>query len=175
MRIAKLDQRTKNDSRWTINYGPSTIDYGLTYNLQLITYNSNAPLMDELTLPYHLIIPTIICMVGLGAIIFYRKRLFAKNKLLWTSMTVFLILYLFIVGSATYHAIYYQWDLNRYDLDKDGMFGGKEITLKQTEAMQRLSSDTGRNFSFISGFIFALAISTTVYLSASIISKVKRQ
>lgn len=90
-------------------------------------------------------------------------------------MTVFLILYLFIVGSATYEAIYYQWDLNRYDLDKDEMFGGKEITPKQSEAMQRLSSDTGRNLSFITGFIFAFAISTTVYLSASIISKVKRQ
>ncbi|MBK9794342.1 MAG: hypothetical protein IPP60_14915 [Sphingobacteriales bacterium] len=56
---------------------------------------------------------------------------------------------------ATFDAIYYQLDLNRYDLNKDGMFGGKEITNEQNEAMRKLTSDTGRNFSFITGFVFA--------------------
>ena len=79
-------------------------------------------------------------------------------------MTVFLVLYLFIVGSATYEDIYYQWDLNRYDLDKDGFFGGQEVTKDQEAAMQRLTSDVGRNFSFVTGFIFALVISGTVYV-----------
>ena len=79
-------------------------------------------------------------------------------------MTVFLVLYLFIVGSATYEDIYYQWDLNRYDLDKDGFFGGQEVTKDQEAAMQRLTSDVGRNFSFVTGFIFALMISGTVYV-----------
>lgn len=84
--------------------------------------------MDEITIPYHLATPTIICIVALVIIFIYRKKLFLKNKLFWISLTVFLVLYLFIVGSATYGDIYYQWDLNRYDLDKDGMFGGEEIT-----------------------------------------------
>ena len=130
--------------------------------------------MDEITIPYHLAIPTIICLVGFGVILFYRKKLFFKNKLLWTSVTVFLVLYLFIVGSATFDAIYYQWDLNRYDLDKDGMFGGAELTDEQNEAMRKLTSDTGRNFSFITGFVFALIISTAVYISGRIILKLKR-
>jgi hypothetical protein len=60
--------------------------------------------------------------------------------------------------------IYYQWDLNRYDLDKDGLFGGQEITDEQKAAMQRLTNDVGRNFSFITGFIFAGAIGTMIYL-----------
>ena len=59
---------------------------------------------------------------------------------------------------ATFDDIYYQWDLNRYDLDKDGMFSGEEITDQQNEAMRKLTSDTGRNFSFITGFVMALII-----------------
>lgn len=131
--------------------------------------------MDEITIPYHLLTPTIICIVGLFAIVFYRKILFANRKLLWTSVTVFLVIYLLIVGTATYDAIYYQWDLNRYDLDKDGIFSGKEITPEQNEAMRKLTSDTGRNFSFITGFVFALIISTAVYISGRVILKLKRQ
>lgn len=131
--------------------------------------------LDEITIPYHLAIPTIICVVGLVIILIYRKRLFSKNKLFWTSLTIFLVLYLFIVGSATYDDIYYQWDLNRYDLDKDGMFGGEEITAEQEEAMRKLTSDTGRNFSFIIGFVFAAIISTVVYILGRLTLKLKRQ
>lgn len=131
--------------------------------------------MDEITIPYHLATPTIICVVGLLIILIYRKRLFSKSKLFWTSLTVFLVLYLFIVSSATYDDIYYQWDLSRYDLDKDGMFGGEEITKQQEEAMIKLTNDTGRNFSFITGFVFALIISTAVYISGRLILKLKRQ
>src|SRR6187402_1231715 len=98
--------------------------------------------MDEITIPYHLAIPTIICLIGLLTIVFNRKKLFSKNKLRWISLTVFLIFYLFIVGTSTYKGIYYQWDLNRYDLDKDGMFGGAEITVAQKEAMNKLINDT---------------------------------
>ena len=131
--------------------------------------------MTEITVPYHLATPTIICIIGLLAILVYRKRLFTSNKLFWTSLTVFLVIYSLIVGGATYEDIYYQWDLNRYDLDKDGMFGGEEITTEQEEAMRKLTSDTGRNFSFITGFVFAAIISTVVYILGRLTIKLKRQ
>ena len=130
--------------------------------------------MTEITVPYHLATPTIICIIGLLAILVYRKRLFTSNKLFWTSLTVFLVIYLLIVGGATYEDIYYQWDLNRYDLDKDGMFGGEEITTEQEEAMRKLTSDTGRNFSFITGFVFAAIISTVVYILGRLTLKLKK-
>ena len=130
--------------------------------------------MDEITIPYHLATPTIICIIGLLAILVYRKRLFTSNKLFWISFTVFLVIYLLIVGGATYDDIYYQWDLNRYDLNKDGMFGGNELTDEQNEAMRKLTSDTGRNFSFVTGFVFSLIISTAVYISGRVIIKLKR-
>ena len=131
--------------------------------------------MDEITIPYHLAIPTIICIVCLLTIGFKRKKLFLKNRILWISITIFLILYLFVVGNSTFDAIYYQWDLNRYDLDKDGMFRGTEITESQKEAMRKLISDTGRNFSFITGFIFALIISSFVYILGIITLKFKNK
>jgi hypothetical protein len=127
--------------------------------------------VNDITVHYHLAIPTLISGVGLVTIVIFRKRLFGRDKWLWTSLTVFLVVYLFIVGNAMYDDIYYQWDLNRYDLDKDGIFGGEEITKDQEAAMQRLTSDVGRNFSFITGFIFALIVAGTVFLFGRLKSK----
>lgn len=77
---------------------------------------------------------------------------------------MFFVVYLFVVSSALYDDIYYQWDLKRYDLNKDGLFSGQEITDDQTLAMRKLINDVGRNFSFVTGFIFAFFVSVTVYL-----------
>jgi len=89
-------------------------------------------------------------------------------------VTIFLIVYLIIVATATYNDIYYQWDLNKYDLDKDGFFGGQEITKEQGEAMQRLTNDVGRNFSFITGFVVAGFTSTIVYFVGRLLLNLKK-
>jgi hypothetical protein len=104
--------------------------------------------MKDIAIPFHLATPTILCLVGLSMIVFYYKIL-KKNRLFWNSLILFLGLYLLIVGKATYDTIYYQWDLNRYDLNKDGFFNGIEITNSQKEAMKVLTNDTGRNFYFL--------------------------
>lgn len=106
-----------------------------------------------------------------------QKNLFCsvKKRRLWTSVIVFLVFYLFIVGGATCTDIYYQWDLNRYDLNKDGLFSGNEITKEQQEAMQRLTNDTGRNFSFITGLLFAFPISLMTYLIGHIYTRLKER
>jgi hypothetical protein len=85
-------------------------------------------------------------------------------------VTFFLVIYLLIVGSALYTDLYCQWDLNRYDLDRDGFFGGPEQTPAQQAAMSRLTHDTGRNFSFIIGFILAFIIALLVYIIGRIFS-----
>ena len=54
------------------------------------------------------------------------------------------------------------------------MFGGKELTKEQNEAMRKLTSDTGRNFSFNRGLIFALIISVTIFICGIVIKKVRR-
>jgi hypothetical protein len=66
--------------------------------------------MNEITLPYHLIIPSIVSILILGIIFLKRKRIFGIGKLkwFWISLTVFFLLYLFIVGGATYDDIHAQ-------------------------------------------------------------------
>ena len=125
-------------------------------------------------MPYHLIIPTLFSLVGLLAILFNRKKFFDYKKLIWKSVLVFLIIYFYFVGTALFETIYYQWNLNQFDLNQDGMFSGIEITDNQKDAMNKLISDTGRNFSFITGFIFALLVSTIFYFFGLSILKFKK-
>jgi len=129
--------------------------------------------LNEISIPYHLLIPSIISILGLASILLYRKKLFSKNKQLWTSLIIFITVYLLVVGNAAFDDIYYQWDLNRYDLDKDGFFGGQEITKDQEAAMQRLTNDVGRNFSFITGFLMAFVISLTYYFLSKLNMRTK--
>ena len=128
--------------------------------------------MNELSLPYHLIISLIISTLILGIIIYKRKVLFknGKRKLFWISLTVFFVLYLLIVVEATYTDISSKYELIKFDLNKDGFFNGDEITIEQKKAMSKVISDTGRNFSFITGLIFAGIIAFFVF----VIGKVKK-
>ena len=129
--------------------------------------------MKDIAIPFHLAAPTILCLVGLSMMVFYYKIL-KMNRLFRNSLMLFLGLYLLLVGKATYYTIYYQWDLNSYDLNQDGFFNGIEITNSQKEAMRVLTNDSGRNFLFISGFIFAFFSSTIFYVLGLITSKVIR-
>ena len=132
--------------------------------------------MSPITIPYHILIPVIICIVGLIMILAKRKKIFRKNKrrLLWISLTVFLLAYLSVVGSALYDDIYAQWNLNSYDLNKDGFFSGNEINEKQSQAMAKLTNDIGRNLSFITGIIFGLPFMILTYIGGLILTKRKK-
>ncbi|WP_191858941.1 hypothetical protein [Hanstruepera ponticola] len=127
--------------------------------------------MNEISLPYHLIIPSLISILILGIIFLKRKKLFAsgKWKCFWISTAVFFGIYLLVVGGATYSDLNAQFTLNEFDLNKDGFFSGEEITSEQKEAMRKLTSDTGRNFSFITGFIFSGIIALFVFIGGKLI------
>jgi len=126
--------------------------------------------MNEITLPYHLLIPSLISILILGILILKRKKLFVKGKRqwFWISAMLFFGIYFLIVGGATYSDIYAQWNLNQFDLNKDGLFSGSEITTDQKEAMRNLTSDVGRNFSFITGLVFSGIISLLVLVGGKI-------
>lgn len=121
--------------------------------------------MSPINIPYHLFLPF---ALGLGLLIFTvlkRKKILKRSykKCFWLSFIVFLVVYLFFVGSSLFDNIYYQWDLNRYDLNQDGFFSGKELTPDQDKAMFRLTNDVGRNFSFITSLTPAFIVSS-IYL-----------
>ena len=116
-----------------------------------------------------MIIPSLISILALGIIFLKRKKLFTNWKWIWISTTVFLGIYLLIVGGATYTGITSELALQKFDLNGDGFFNGEEITSEQKEAMQKVISDTGRNFSFITGLIFSGIISLFVFICGKII------
>jgi len=105
-----------------------------------------------------------------------RKILLTNNnkKLLWISLTVFLLAYLFLVGNALYDDIFSQWNLNKFDLNNDGFFSGNELNEKQAKAMAALNNSIGRNLAFITGIFFALPLALLTYIIGLIIMKRKK-
>jgi len=84
-----------------------------------------------------------------------------------------LVWYLIIVGGATCESVYNQWVLYKYDLNEGGFFSGEELTKDQKSAMQSLTNDTARNFSVVTGLVFAFIISMVAYLMGHTISRIK--
>lgn len=127
-------------------------------------------------MPQYLLLPALICVLSLIVIIYKKKKIIAKSNMnLFIAILAFLSLYLCIVGNSLFYNIYYQWNLNKYDLNKDGMFVGNEINENQKIALQKLASDTGRNFSFIIGLIFSFIISFFLYIMLSIRTKLEKR
>jgi len=103
--------------------------------------------MNEINIPYHLLIPFLISFLfSLLLILAYWKwRYKIKRKSLWLSLIVFFITYAFFVGIAFYDDISIQIKLNTFDLNHDGLFTGNEITKEQKIVFGKLINDTGRN------------------------------
>ena len=122
--------------------------------------------MNRIELPYHLIIPALIAAFALLAIFYKRKGMFfsGKRKWLWIGLTVFFSFYLIIVGAAAYSDISLKLTLLEFDLNGDDFFSGTEITPQLKIAMQKVSSDTARNFSVITGFIISGILAFVVFL-----------
>jgi hypothetical protein len=120
--------------------------------------------MTPITIPLHLLIPTVVSLAGLIFLLLRRNTLRKKNIALYKSGLIFLFMYALLVGNALGHDLYYQWDLNRYDLNQDGFFSQTETTRGQVLALERLTNDTGWNLSFISAFIVSGLLSICNYI-----------
>jgi energy-coupling factor transporter transmembrane protein EcfT len=132
--------------------------------------------MNEITIHNHLLLPTIIAVLSILLVLFKKDKLiFKTNKNFYFSLLLFFGLYLLIVGNALYQDLFHQWNLNKYDLDKDGFFSGNEINESQKNAMQQLTNDTGRNFSFIIGLLFSCFVSTLTFLILSVSTKINKR
>lgn len=97
--------------------------------------------MNQIRLPYHLIIPTVISILFLITVIYKHKKLFnsINQKIFWISLTVFLLVYILIVGGASYATITSQLALQKIDLNQDGFFTLNEITTAQKAALENVT------------------------------------
>jgi len=132
--------------------------------------------MTPITIPYHLFIPALISLILFLLILTRLKKIFSrsKKKTIWVSILFFLMIYTIIVGSATFEDIYCQLDLNKYDLNLDGLFSENEINTNQQAAYERLINDLGRNFSVFSGLIFSGVISLFIFIIGTGIEKYRK-
>ncbi len=119
--------------------------------------------MNPLEIPYHLVLPCLLSVAGLGLIAWKRKKLFKQNSILWCAVVVFLSVYALVVGMATYQDIWLQCEVNRLDINGDGLFSSSEMTPEVQELLRKQTSDIGRNFSFVRGWVVAFIFAAMVY------------
>ena len=120
--------------------------------------------MENITVKKHLVIALIFAIL----ILIYSFKSKHKRKLL---INLFLGTYIVIIAYIIFYDIYLQYYLNSFDIDKNGFFNGDEITIEQKKAMQKLSSDTERNFSFITGLFYSAILSGILYKLVGITKK----
>jgi len=126
--------------------------------------------MNEITISYHLLIASIISLTLILVSLVFRKKM---SSLMFFSIFSFLLIYFSIVTLALTTDIYYQQELIALDLNKDGVFSENERTEEQKKLNQKLISDVGRNFSFISGLFVAGFLSTIFFISGLFFKKIK--
>ena len=85
-----------------------------------------------------------------------------------------LLTYIIIVASASYLSFKYQSELDAFDLNNDGLFSGNEINEEQQKAMQKVISDTGRNFAPFTGILFSVIYYIILLLTLSLINKISK-
>ncbi len=83
---------------------------------------------------------------------------------MWISFTVFLCVYLFLLVTVVYLSNHYKFELQKFDLDGNGLFTSNERSPEQEKAMLKVTNDTARNFSFITGFVYAFIIALLTFI-----------
>lgn len=110
--------------------------------------------------------------------VFYLNSLILKGKLKLSinkiALLSSLLTYIIIVASASYLSFKYQSELDAFDLNNDGLFSGNEINEEQQKAMQKVISDTGRNFAPFTGILFSVIYYIILLLTLSLINKISK-
>ena len=106
------------------------------------------------------IISYIFTFVFLALPFFWGGRLLLKlerSKPKWVTSAIIstVICYSCVLFSVWCIDWHYKYELEKFDLDGDGMFSGKELTPEMDKAMKRLTNDTGRTFAPITGAIIS--------------------
>ena len=103
--------------------------------------------MQDLHLPYHLLIPALAAALGLGYMIAKRGQRFrGDSRWRWTGLAVFLGAYCIIVSGAAYTQLSSKLALQAYDLNGDGFFSEWERNADQQSAMEVMAADTAQTF-----------------------------
>ncbi len=113
------------------------------------------------------IILPILSILAIFFLIVRRKKLFKNpyREIIWVSALIFFSIYVLYNAIAFGSEIYYDWNLNSYDLNNDGSFSMEESTAEQKLALEKVVNDTARNFAFIVGAVYSIIISGIVLIA----------
>lgn len=96
----------------------------------------------------------------LAMILSFTKKI-SDFRFAFYSGILFYILILVVVYLSSY---YYQTELEKFDINNNGIFEKSEINKEQQKAMQKITSDVGRNFAPFIGIIYALIYFIMTYI-----------
>lgn len=82
----------------------------------------------------------------------------------WIHIAGYIAIYTTIVCLVFYQELILNMQLQEFDLNKDGIFTGDEVTIDQRSLMRRLAKDTARKFSIYTGLVYSLIITFVLYL-----------
>ncbi|HUW06344.1 MAG TPA: hypothetical protein VMW01_08775 [Williamwhitmania sp.] len=115
-------------------------------------------------LPSFLCYPPLISGLLLVLIIATYKWTFKSTfRKFWISFSQFLIIYTLIVGSAASTEIKIKKDLEKYELNNEGLYSEKEAAVLYEATMDRLINDVGRNFTVFTGLFISGIFSLITY------------
>ncbi len=108
----------------------------------------------------------ILLLLAFPVLVFFlnQKAYAGKYGVKALAVINFFGMYVILMDLVVSQNHYLDYQLNKFDLNGDGFFGGTEITKEQEETMERVTNDTGRTFAPITGFIFCLLHSSIFYL-----------
>ena len=116
----------------------------------------------------YFLIPTIISIGMILLIFIYRRSLFRSNKILWNSILIRVIIYLFFVGSSLIEDTYYNYKVNSFTNNEETYQVG-DLNHEQLYYLERLTNDSGRNISVFFGLFIAILVGFLYFIIAKAI------
>ena len=113
----------------------------------------------------HYLQPIIISISIVIVLFWFRKRIICKIGFSWwIYITGFIAIYATIVWLVFCSELILNMRLEEFDLNKDGVITGDEVTTDQKELMSRVAKDTARKLSIYTGFVYSLIITVVLFL-----------
>lgn len=110
--------------------------------------------------------------LGLPASLWFLNRVLLRNRIHWLILWPVAIVGCYCVLLLGVHLLdsHLEAELYKHDLNGDRSFSGAEVTPAMTEAMGRLTNDTGRALAPITGIPLSLIWVAVNYIPLGIIS-----
>ena len=96
-----------------------------------------------------------------GLVLYFRNKLSITVK---ASVWSFVAVYSFVMYGALAADFYFDYQLQKFDLNGDVFFSGAEINQEQEKAMDKFVGDTGRTFAPFTGLMLSIIFAGILFI-----------